>query len=121
MSDEPLVLPEQTRLTKKPEFDSETNEPNDNWTKTSNRLYQYLYPNKVSGPLQMAIILHVAHQTWGQKPKQLWCKLSRPRGCKLFNCTNQGWDNAVRDLLARGLVERLKVNDGIENGSRFRL
>lgn len=88
-----------------PAFDPKTNEPVLNWTKTSNRLVDYLYPAKVSGSIQLALMLHIARETWGNKEKTVWCKLSINQLSKKFRATRQGITNAIEDAERRGILE----------------
>lgn len=95
---------------KLPEFDPETGAPNHNWTAISNRLTEQFFPNKVSGPLQMAIILQIARETWGASEKKTETQLSRSRAVKRWACSNQAFDTAIADLVARGIVIARRQN-----------
>jgi hypothetical protein len=107
------------------EFDSGNLAPLKNWTKISNRLIDDLYPDKVSGQLQMTLILWIARETWGteekRKPSQsrntvvlktAWTKLSRTQICSRLKCSRQALTNAIQDAVEREIIEVHHVKRG---------
>lgn len=108
------------RKPKIPEFNPETNEPAYNWTKTSNRLVEELYPDKVSGKLQMAILLMIARHTWGaDKGPKAYIPLPERRVSPRLKCTRQALADAISDAERRGLIESTKTPSG--HGKMYRV
>jgi hypothetical protein len=101
-------------------FFVDNNEPYNEWTKTSNVLIDELYPHKVSGALQMALVLLIARRTWGadKKPNEYTRLTLREVAAKL-GCSVQALVTAIEDAEKRGLIE--SKNFGGHRAKRYRL
>lgn len=101
-----------------PEFNPETNEPNYNYKKRSNRHQDLFAEKKYCGPLEIMIVEYIESKTYGAFPPRVWVIVTRTELMKKFNRTAEAVDTALAGIVEAGFVEVKTIAGGKTRGTK---